>query len=523
MSKRAPLEGEVTEDGKTSSCPVQSSSTDALDNNAEEDRGNPEVSRSKRKYSDITACLSLQSLIPPQGRLSQAQAKAQESKSKGGGSRPDNEEDVNWDAVIARCKSHPHEARESYFKRSDGPKRQCNTASTASQESNSVSYSPIIYKPLHAACKCDPPLEAVEAILHAHPSAALDNTFEGTALKIAAENRVSSEVLRLLLVAELAMFKKLLEDKVRQQSTQESNHAASGASQELSSASSVFYGKNPINWICQPSIPVKTVGTLLTWLPWGAFKRPSVIDGAPDNMILESPLIEIIDAFARDQDDIDDDDESSDTEPEEKELYESDKSPEKVPPGKLRTISSISSEKKRLRRWKKFLHILFATDRVLHPTAQTMLAQASMRNDDHTEHLQTQSEQSRNPDGPRPFRPVHALMRCITTQYLGLELCRPYGVWFILQEMTRLIPQEFVAHEESDGRTPFHILAESQAADCRLCHAEIKDIVECLMDADHRTAFSPRLSDGRLLGHVAVENGWPCKDLLATKTTASCA
>ena len=147
MSKRAPLEGDVTEEGK---------SREALDNKEEEDRG-PEVSRSKRKYSDITACLSLQSLIPPQGRLSQAQAKAQakaqEVKSKGGGSRPDNEEDVNWDAVIARCKSHPHEARESYFKRSDGPKRQCNTASTASQESNSVSDSPIIYKPLHAACK----------------------------------------------------------------------------------------------------------------------------------------------------------------------------------------------------------------------------------------------------------------------------------------------------------------------------------------------------------------------------------
>ena len=515
MSKRVPLEGEVTAEAKTSSHPVQSSSSDALDNKEEEDRDNPEVSRSKRKYCDITACLSLQSLIPPQGRLSQAQAKVQASKSKGGGRRPDNEEDVNWDAVIARCNSHPHEARESYFKRRNTPKRQCNTAS---QESNSVSDSPINYKPLHAACKCDPPLEAVEAILHAHPSAALDNTFEGTALKIAAENRVSSlEVLRLLMVAELAMYKKLLEDKYRQQSTQESNHAASGASQELSSASSVFYGKNPITWICEPSIPVKTLEMLLRWLPWGAFKRPSVIDGAPDNMILESPLIEIIDAFARDQDDIDDDDESSDTEPEEKD-YESDKPPEKVSPGKLRTtVRSISSEKKRLRRWKKFLHILFATDRVLHPAAQTMLAQASMRNDDHTQHLQTQSEQS------RPFRPVHALMRCITNQYLGLELCRPYGVWFILQEMTRLIPQEFVAHDESDGRTPFQILAESQASDCRLCHAEIKDIVECLMDADHRTAFSPRLSDGRLLGHVAVENGWPCKDLLATKTTASCA
>jgi hypothetical protein len=180
MSKRAPFEGKVTAEAKTSSHPVQSSSSDALDNKEEEDRGNPEVSRSKRKYSDITACLSLQSLIPPQGRLSQAQAKVQASKSKGGGSRPDNEEDVNWDAVIARCNSHPHEARESYFKRRNTPKRQCNTAS---QESNSVSDSPINYKPLHAACKCDPPLEAVGAILHAHPSAALDNTFEGTALR----------------------------------------------------------------------------------------------------------------------------------------------------------------------------------------------------------------------------------------------------------------------------------------------------------------------------------------------------
>ena len=91
----------------------------------------------------------------------------------------------------------------------------------------------------------------------------------------------------------------------------------------------------------------------------------------------------------------------------------------------------------------------------------------------------------------------------------------PLGVWSILCEMGKRIPQEFVGS--------FLTLAESQAADCRLCHEEIKHIVEYLIDADHKAAFAPRVSDGRLLGHVALENGWPCKEVLSHKTTATCA
>jgi hypothetical protein len=77
------------------------------------------------------------------------------------------------------------------------------------------------------------------------------------------------------------------------------------------------------------------------------------------------------------------------------------------------------------------------------------------------------------------------------------------------------IPEDFVGS--------FEVLAERKAADCRLCHEEMKDIVEYLVDVDHKTAFAPRISDGRLLGHVALENGWPCKEVISHKKTATCA
>jgi hypothetical protein len=48
-------------------------------------------------------------------------------------------------------------------------------------------------------------------------------------------------------------------------------------------------------------------------------------------------------------------------------------------------------------------------------------------------------------------------------------------------------------------------------------------VVECLMDADYRSAHLPRKSNGRLIVHVALENGWPCHDILSRKTSATCA
>ncbi len=61
------------------------------------------------------------------------------------------------------------------------------------------------------------------------------------------------------------------------------------------------------------------------------------------------------------------------------------------------------------------------------------------------------------------------------------------------------------------------ILAQGQAADCRLCRTEIKDIVEYLIDADHKTAFLMSMTARGLLGNVAVENGWPCEEVLSRK------
>ena len=103
-------------------------------------------------------------------------------------------EELDWTAVIARASSHPHEAAESYFRQSS--------------ISNDDIDDTLTFKPLHAMLKYNPPLSAVEAVLRAHPHAALDETFEGTALKIAVESEVESmPTLRLLLIAELAMRK----------------------------------------------------------------------------------------------------------------------------------------------------------------------------------------------------------------------------------------------------------------------------------------------------------------------------
>ena len=68
----------------------------------------------------------------------------------------------------------------------------------------------------------------------------------------------------------------------------------------------------------------------------------------------------------------------------------------------------------------------------------------------------------------------------------------------------------------------FQTLAENKAADCKLSVEEKRDIVECIMEANYKAVHLPRQLDGRLIGHVAIENGWPgCKEKLLK--TATCA
>ena len=89
-----------------------------------------------------------------------------------------------------------------------------------------------------------------------------------------------------------------------------------------------------------------------------------------------------------------------------------------------------------------------------------------------------------------PFHPVHAWLRCLTSPNLGLKHCQGYGAWSVLRDMERRIPDEFTVRDGTDGnRTAFQTLAECKAEDCKLCPAEIRDIVECLMAANHRSAF----------------------------------
>jgi hypothetical protein len=200
-------------------------------------------------------------------------------------------------------------------------------------------------------------------------------------------------------------------------------------------------------------------------------------------------------------------------------------------PRRRRTFAEREHLRKE-RRWEKFLHILYATDKILTSMRSTQLTNDGGDNNlavsSSNQNVMLETSPSSNNDSSDPevtrFHPVHAWIRVITNPNIGLNICRPYGVWSILRAMGQRIPSEFTAKDESDGnRTVFQTLAESPAADCRLCMEEIRDVVECLMDADYRSAHLPRKSDGRLIVHVAVENGWPCRDMFSRKTSATCA
>lgn len=475
---------------------------------------------------------------------------------------------LDWTAVIARARSHPHEAGESYFVRSTSPSD--GPAAIDNELNDSAEDTIMTYKPLHAMLKYDPPLSAVEAVLKAYPYAALDQTFEGTALKIAAESKVSTmPILRLLLVAEMAMRKKVLaetkRDQQQQQQQQEDDNAVGKADDDAdqgpqedtnidlvsvipspSSTERLFVGHNPIRWISEPHIPRKTAGLLLKWYPVGAFQRPRDEDGVPfeeieqdyhdeDAMYSDSPLIEIIDDFGSDQDvhQEDQDNEVNDDSESEDGLDSTIEPGHSVLPRRRRTFAEREYLRKE-RRWEKLLHIIYAADKIL------MSLKTSSGNTESAASSNDKSETS-EPSKLDPstgssnmvftertevtrFHPVHAWIRIITNPNLGLEICRPYGVWSILRAMGQRIPSEFAAKDESDGnRTVFQTLVENKASDCRLCIEEIRDLVECLMDADYRSVHLPRQSDGRLIAHVALENGWPCRDLFSRKTSATCA
>ena len=461
---------------------------------------------------------------------------------------------LDWTAVITRVNSHPHEAAESYFRQS--------SSSTSCDDDTTPTY-----KPLHAMLKYNPPLSAVEAVLKAHPIAALDHTFEGTALKIAVESGVKSmPVLRLLLIAELAMSKKECSTATKNDdasatsslslSQREEDGSAMIPTTTQSSFKDVYTGHNPIRWISESHIPRKTAALLLKWYPNGAFQRPSPLqqqqqqhqddDDAITNSVLlysDSPLIEIIDDFASDQDAVtEDDDDDHDDDDDESEESDGDELLDNVfndgeysglLPRRRRTFAEREHLRKE-RRWEKFLHILYATDKML----SSMKSLSSAEKDTNTASANASdntatSAQTNIPNNVSSteslspvttFHPVHAWIRCLTNPNLGLENCRPYGVWSILRAMGQRIPSEFTAKDRSDDdRTAFQTLAENPVSHCRLCTEEIRDIVECLLDADYRSAYLPRKSDGRLVIHVALENGWPCRDLFSRKLSATCA
>ena len=209
------------------------------------------------------------------------------------------------------------------------------------------------------------------------------------------------------------------------------------------------------------------------------------------------------------------------------------------------TSLSTIIERRREIRWEKLLHILYATDYALRPTRQKKksssiqpdYSSSSYKKKSSPEMMKIEMKQTstttNNGDkteekctkGATLFHPVHAWIRCLTSPYLGLESCRPYGVYSVLRDMYRCIPEEFTIKDETnDNKTVFQTLAESNISNCKLVSKdEIRDIVEFILEADYRSAFMPRQCDGRLIGHVAVENGWPVKDLLERKTSATCA
>jgi hypothetical protein len=500
----------------------------------------------------------------------------------------------------------------------------------------------------------DPPPDAVEAVLRAYPMAALDAaTHDGaTALRIAAERSGRSysysshggaggvasvppsslRVMRLLLVAELAMARRMGdavdERRRRARSSRRRRRDGGGGDgdaaisppsrpvdgvvvvdaslgtvgddvesdeeeeeEDTPSSSAPFFGHNPIIWTAEQSVPVGTAAMLLKWYPVGAFQRRRNLGGGDDgeevgvgddNDEADSPLIRIVDDFARDNCGVvdayfeDDDEDGVGGLGGGDDAYDTwglgDYVGSVQSAGSMNRIASMlyqrRERRRREQRWEKFLHILYATDTTLQSRrkppppddgggtseegggvidkvapnlpdstspnasdvdrraesaagaipdnattggpsiaiASVVPGQSSSKNDNDptgassctattASNTQTGSATANATNGIKkpsitPFHPVHAWLRCLTSPNLGLEHCQAYGAWSILRDMERRIPNEFTVRDITDGnRTAFQTLAECKAKDCKLCPAEIRDIVECLMDANHRSAF----------------------------------
>ena len=186
------------------------------------------------------------------------------------------------------------------------------------------------------------------------------------------------------------------------------------------------------------------------------------------------------------------------------------------------TLSSIIAQRNE-RRWERFLHVLWATDYALRPT-RSYRSSSSSRKRPHSPNMVSNKKRARvsqQKQTESSFHPAHAWIRCICSPYLGLEKAQKHAVWSVLYDMYKRIPEEF--REIDDDKTLFQTLAECKATNCKLSVEEIQDIVELIIEADYKSAFIPRQTDGRLIGHIAIENGWPCWSLLSKKPSATCA
>ena len=371
-----------------------------------------------------------------------------------------------------------------------------------------------------------------------------------------------------------------------EEEVEEEEEAGEEDASSSSSTHAPFFGHNPIIWTTEQSVPVGTAAMLLKWYPVGAFQRRGNA-GNDDTDDADSPLIRIVDDYARDNCGVvdayvEDDDEDGaigsrgggggDGYADESwGLGGLDDYPGLVlsaasTAGIASRLCQRRERRRREQRWEKFLHILYATDTTLQsrrkppprdddggtaseedggpidriapgfpnstspnapyvdrradsatgaipnnsmivgpsvPIASIAPGQSSSKNDNDptgassctattASSIQTGSNATNGVKMPpvTPFHPVHAWIRCLTSSNLGLEHCQAYGAWSILRDMERRIPNEFTVRDSTDGnRTAFETLAECKAKDCKLCPAEIRDIVECLMDANHRLAF----------------------------------
>ena len=167
--------------------------------------------------------------------------------------------------------------------------------------------------------------------------------------------------------------------------------------------------------------------------------------------------------------------------------------------------------------------MLWATDYALRPT-RSYRSSSSSRKRPHSPNMVSNKKRARvsqQKQTESSFHPAHAWIRCICSPYLGLEKAQKHAVWSVLYDMYKRIPEEF--REIDDDKTLFQTLAECKATNCKLSVEEIQDIVELIIEADYKSAFIPRQTDGRLIGHIAIENGWPCWSLLSKKPSATCA